>query len=274
MSGDIPKNKFLILGGSGLVGSEIANKLAGTPENQVYSFDLEHSRKLNERIIQIKGSATEEKDLQNLSVSIQTSPGELRGVVSCIAAKEISKKQLLTDISNPNRFNLDKAAEWRIESWRTSSRGTFEETISVNCAGPENLLKELFTEMSKSTSCSIVIVASAYGIRPPNQEIFQSEMHFNFKGPGYSVSKAALIAYTQYLATIMKGTQIRVNCVSPGAIENGQTEEFKEKYSKFTTANRMANVNDVVNAIDFLLSEKSDYMRGTNLVVDGGWSIL
>jgi NAD(P)-dependent dehydrogenase (short-subunit alcohol dehydrogenase family) len=265
--------KYVILGGAGLIGSGIAKRLAEDAENRVFTFDEQKNHSLSTSVTQITGSVLDEGDLQKLCESVEDSSGDLVGVISCVAANEKSAKKLIEELENPNRFQLDILGENRIESWRNSEQKSFEEALKINCVGPDNLLKKLLPQLSTSRSCSVVLVASVYGMKPPKQEVFYSEAYFNFKAPGYSVSKAGLIAYAEYLATIFKGTAIRVNVISPGAIENNHSDEFKRKYSDLTTSNRMGTVADVVNGVEFLLSEKSDYLNGTNLVIDGGWLV-
>jgi NAD(P)-dependent dehydrogenase (short-subunit alcohol dehydrogenase family) len=265
--------KYVILGGAGLIGSGIAKRLAEDAENRIFTFDEQRNDTLSNLVTQIMGSVLDGGDLQKLCDAVKDSSGDLVGVISCVAVKEKSAKKLLKELENPNRFQLDVLGENRIEAWRNSEQKSFEEALKINCVGPDNLLKKLLPQLSTSRSCSVVLVASVYGMKPPKQEVFHSDTYFNFKPPGYSVSKAGLIAYSQYLATIFKGTSIRVNTISPGVVENNHSEEFKRKYSNLTTSNRMGTVADVVNGVEFLLSEKSDYLNGTNLVIDGGWLV-
>lgn len=95
----------------------------------------------------------------------------------------------------------------------------------------------------------------------------------------YSASKGGLISLTQSLALELAVDQIRVNSVSPGAIEG----EMMNKLLQSTKTNQgltgqvekvlsLGKPEDVANAVIFLLSRRAKWINGTNLVVDGGSS--
>jgi NAD(P)-dependent dehydrogenase (short-subunit alcohol dehydrogenase family) len=66
---------------------------------------------------------------------------------------------------------------------------------------------------------------------------------------------------------------IRVNCIAPGGVENNHNPEFVLSYSAQTALGRMAQPEDVVGAVSYLISQAANYVTGTTLTVDGGWSI-
>ena len=88
---------------------------------------------------------------------------------------------------------------------------------------------------------------------------------------GYQASKGGMIQLTRGPATTL-APHIRANSVSPGGIERLQPKEFVGAYVAKTPLRRMANEQDIVGAIVFLLSDASAYMTGQNLMVDGGFS--
>ena len=65
---------------------------------------------------------------------------------------------------------------------------------------------------------------------------------------------------------------MRVNSVTPGGIERGQADVFRERYYQRTPLGRMANEQDIAEAIVFLLAPASCYITGQNIPVDGGWT--
>ncbi len=101
--------------------------------------------------------------------------------------------------------------------------------------------------------------------------------------PVYSavgVSKAALEALTRYLAIELAPDNIRVNCVSAGAVETEALKIFAndETFKKFKTvqntpAGRMVLPEDIANLVYFLCSDDSYMIRGQVITIDGGYSI-
>lgn len=94
------------------------------------------------------------------------------------------------------------------------------------------------------------------------------------------VSKAALEALTRYLAVELAEKNIIVNAVSGGAVDTEalkhfpNREELLNEAKEKTPAGRMVEIDDMVNAIMFLLSDQSSMICGQTIIVDGGISLL
>lgn len=95
---------------------------------------------------------------------------------------------------------------------------------------------------------------------------------------GYNAAKAGIINLTQGLATEWAQHNIRVNCVCPGSTRTEMAEEAVragvaslEIYANRTPARRLAEVHEIAQAVLFLASDRSSFVTGVNLRVDGGW---
>lgn len=118
---------------------------------------------------------------------------------------------------------------------------------------------------------NIVNIASVYGLIPPRFEIYKDS---NMDMPvEYAVIKSGVIHLTKYMAKYSKGKDIRVNCISPGGIFNNQPKLFIDNYNNHCLNKGMLSPHDVAGALIFLLSEKSKYINGQNLIVDDGFTL-
>jgi NAD(P)-dependent dehydrogenase (short-subunit alcohol dehydrogenase family) len=94
----------------------------------------------------------------------------------------------------------------------------------------------------------------------------------------YNAAKAGVINLTTTLATEWARQGIRVNCVSPGTIRTAMAEEAEasgvaslERYARRTPMGRLGTVDEIADAVRFLVSDRAGFVTGVNLRVDGGW---
>lgn len=131
------------------------------------------------------------------------------------------------------------------------------------------MVKYVSKYMKKQKKGNIVNIGSDLSFISPNQNIYD-----NFIKPvGYSIVKHGIIGLTKYLATYFANSNIRCNALCPGGIYNGQDKKFVSKIKKLIPMKRMAKKNELNEAMFFLISEKSSYVNGHSLIVDGGRTI-
>lgn len=161
--------------------------------------------------------------------------------------------------------HTDRFEEFPLEAWR--------EALDVNVTGMFLCAQAVSRVMREQGGGVIVNVSSTYGLVGPDQRLYQREGEPPaYKPVTYTVSKAAVVGLTRYLATYLRGTAIRVNTLTPGGVYAEHDEEFVRRYSEKTVLGRMAGPEEMASALLYLLSDASSYMTGSNLVVDGGWT--
>ena len=89
----------------------------------------------------------------------------------------------------------------------------------------------------------------------------------------YSAIKSGIISMTKYLAKYYKYKNLRFNCISPGGIKDNQHKLFIKRYKASCSNKGLLEPEDLFSLVFFLLSNKSQYINGQNIIVDGGYSI-
>lgn len=150
-------------------------------------------------------------------------------------------------------------------------------TISVNLTGTFLTIRATVPELKRSGGGSIIVVSSINGTR-------------TFTTPGataYTATKAGQVAMVQQLALELARHHIRINAVCPGEIEtniDANTSLRKEDETAIpaiwpegqvpVTGGRPGRSEDVADLIAFLASDKSRYITGSPIWVDGGQGLL
>ena len=99
-------------------------------------------------------------------------------------------------------------------------------------------------------------------------------------GAAYTASKHAIIGYTKQLAFDYAAKGIRVNCIAPGAIKTPMNQAdflgdamMAKEVAQNTPAKRWADPSEVAELSLFLASPVADYIHGSVMQIDGGWSV-
>lgn len=97
---------------------------------------------------------------------------------------------------------------------------------------------------------------------------------------GYHIAKASISQLARYYALKLGPMKIRVNSVSPCVVLKDEAKEFYDKqktllerYKKYIPLGRMGKPEDIVDAIMFLVGNKSNYITGQNIIIDGGLTL-
>ena len=135
--------------------------------------------------------------------------------------------------------------------------------IDVNLTGTFNLTRAVIPYMLETGGGAIVNNASVSGFAPTRNEA------------AYSAAKAGVISLTKS-AALEYGPTVRVNCVAPGHVRTPMTAVWDQMPDAFEPIaatiplGRIGEAEEVAEVILFLASDRSSYITGQTLVVDGG----
>jgi len=179
-----------------------------------------------------------------------------------------------------NKFNkidviINNAGASVFTKYDKRNNEEIDKVINVNVKGTLNIINSYskMHKLKKLKKCSIVNIASIYGLLSPDFRIYGKNDRFSSEI--YGASKAAIIQLTKYYSVILSKLNINVNCLSPGGIlntKNPQNKSFIKKYSQRVPMNRMGKPSDLHSGLLFLSCESSGYVNGQNIIIDGGLS--
>lgn len=143
---------------------------------------------------------------------------------------------------------------------------SFSAMLHVNVVALFSVCREY---IRNNKSGNIVNFSSIYSVVSPRPELYgMGEKHI-----AYGVSKAAVNQLTTHLA-VHAAPSFRVNSIVLGGIHNRQSPEFVSNYEKNVPLKRMGSPEDLFGLLEYLCSDKSNYITGCKLVIDGGWTLL
>ena len=162
--------------------------------------------------------------------------------------------------------------------------------VLINCVGisispsTKEFEKEYFQNIIETNLISVynccMSMASCSSDKGSIINISSIASYFGFpNNPAYVAPKGGLSSLTRALAYDFSNKNIRVNNIVPGYIHTSMTDEsFNDKNAKYEREKHMlirrwGNVKDLVGGAIYLASDASNYITGSDIVIDGGWSI-
>lgn len=141
--------------------------------------------------------------------------------------------------------------------------------MNLNFGTPFFLTQKLIKKKKLAKGSSIVFISSISGV-------YISAIANSL----YSASKGAINGMSKGMAIELAPKGIRVNCVNPGMIDTGifssgeiSSEQFIEDRKKYPLG-RYGLPHEVAHSVIYLLSDATKWITGTNLVIDGGFTLL
>ena len=239
------KNKICLLtGGTGNIGKSIIEELLLNQAIVIFTFYKKQSiakelLKLNnqDKLFYFKLDTSNENSIKNVISKIK---------------RRFKKIDILINnagINTPNDFEKISRKEW-------------DKILNINLRGPFLVIRESLGLLRKSSSASVINISSISG---------------QIGGPRtthYAVSKAGLIALTQNAAISLAKYNIRCNTIAPGYIQSNMEKKSRnkivEKLKKNILMKRLGKSSEVAYVVSFLASNKSEYMTGHTINLNGG----
>ena len=135
----------------------------------------------------------------------------------------------------------------------------WDDVLRTNLDGFYNVLHPLTMPMVRRRDGGrIVCIASVSGVMGNRGQV------------NYSASKAGLIGASKALAVELAKRKITVNCIAPGLVETGMSQDIPPEALEAVPMKRMGTVEEVAAVAAFLFSEEAGYITRQTIGVNGG----
>lgn len=248
---------FLILGGSGLIGSALIKKLIKYKAKSITNLDL---RKYINSYKFYNYANFDFNKVHNFKKFIEKT-------------FENKKIDVMINALYPRFEN------WSQSNFNNISYENFSSHMKINSDSFFWSSKIIADKMRKNKSGSIILMNSIYGLRGQYISAYKNtEIKENMT---YPIVKGALSNHVRQMASFYGKDNVRINSICSGGIqglnsmtEKNLSEKFLKNYNIRCPLKRLANTDEVVDVILFLSSNSASYITGINLPVDGGWTAV
>nr|WP_197536770.1 3-oxoacyl-ACP reductase FabG [Halobacteriovorax marinus] len=245
---DLKDKKVLVTGATRGIGRAIALNLASQGAHVVFNFreGKEEIAKQMEEELKAAGAAnatavmfdvTNSEQIKTALDAFNKEHGAITGLVNNAG---ISKDQIVLRLKEED----------------------ITQTLDTNLKGSILVTSALSRAFLRAENVSIVNISSVVGLMGNPSQI------------AYAASKAGMLGFTKSYAKELASRNVRCNAICPGFIETDMTEaldeKVKEAYLSSIPLNRLGNVEEVANLVNFLLSRASSYITGEVIKIDGG----
>lgn len=238
---------IIITGASGEIGGEIAKQFANSHNNIVLIY--------NNHKAEISKIA---KNFDNCKLEI----------IRCDLTKTDQIDDLVKHVIKTHKkidYLINCAGISKIQQIQDTTESDFYEVFDTNLKSVVMLTAKVSKHMISEKSGRIVNISSMWGVVGASMESL------------YSASKGAINTLTLSLAKELGPSGITVNAVCPGLIDTKMnkniSKETIEQIVEDTPLNRIGKPKDIANIVEFLCSDKADFITGQIITVDGGLTL-
>lgn len=247
MNIDFKDKTILVTGSTSGIGRQIAKQLVENGARVIINYGhndklaeetMEELSNFKDNILLIKCDLSKANEVDNMFNQIKDKFNKLDGLVNCAAYDKVLSIEDLTIEEYKHELDVNVVARWQC-------------------------IKNAIPLMKNSDRPRIINIASRLGTKPMEDSV------------AYCTCEAATIMLTKCCALELSKYNIKVNTVSPSltltplGMQSYSEEEIKATAEK-NPSKRIGTVEDTANLVLFLLSDKSDYINGENINVNGG----
>ncbi|MGC1182940.1 acetoacetyl-CoA reductase [Legionella sp.] len=240
-------NLVLITGGTGDIGTAIAKQLNASSKN-VFALDL---------VPVEEGKAWESKVRQEGYNNISFRHMDVTNYDEC----EHVIYSIIKDCGNVDVL-VNNAGITRDAVFTKMTKKQWDEVLRVNLDGMFNVTRQVVDNMREHEFGRIVNISSV------------NAQKGQFSQANYAASKAGVYGFTKSLAQELMSKNITVNSLSPGYVDTHLMKGIRPDILKSIVAQipakRLADPKEIAWAVEFLVNEKSSYITGANLSINGG----
>ena len=236
----------LVTGGSRGIGKAICLKLA---EEHQYHILLNYNSNT-------EAAETAKQEIEGLGVlcdllkfDVSDAESSASSISKWIEKNPEAKIEVL--INNAGITNDGLFVFMNSEAWNS--------VINTSLNGFYNVTQAVLKNMLRARYGRIINIVSLSGLKGNPGQV------------NYSAAKGAIISATKALAQEIGKRKVTVNAVAPGFINTEMTANFdQEQFKKLIPLNRFGEAEEVANLVSFLASDKSSYITGEVININGG----
>ena len=256
------KKNAIITGASGFLGSVFIDALLELKYNLILVYknisNLGKLKKKNKNVYLYKVDLSSSPEINKFYTKIKK---KFKKIDVLINSASIDAKPNFTN--KKKNFTLENLTE---KQW--------DREININLKSLFLLSRKIGNLMSYYKYGIILNIGSDLSVISPNQSIYKNSKFVYKKPITYSVSKHGIIGLTKYLAEYWSELNVRVNCLSPGSVNHKQSLSLKKNLINLIPIARLLEKKELINIVKFLCSDKSSYITGQNIIIDGGRTII
>lgn len=170
------------------------------------------------------------------------------------------------DFSQRTGFSPDRNEF--LKSTTSDWMNTFDSGIVWPMLATQRFLRQRCLENKR-----VINVGSMYALVAPSPDVYTNTAAYML--PQYGMAKAAIVNFTQYIASYFGELGVRCNVIVPGAFPKPEniSREFTASLESRIPLGRIGAPSDLSGILAFLVSDDSGYITGQTIVADGGWTI-